>query len=100
MKKELLFSAILCVLFAACNETDAPEQKNDLISHGHGILYGTLATDEPYTVSLFNLGSSSDFENPTVCDEGGVNYCQSEFGSQWTCITEEGNEECFEKCSS
>ena len=100
MKKELLVSAILCVLCAACNDTQTPQKANKLTaSQEQSILYGTPATDQPYTVSLFN----ADVNDPLyrkACDPELVNECKNAYGSNWTCVENGDGPFCAELCTA
>ena len=98
MRKQVLISAILCALFAACNDAESPQKaEKQTTVQGQGILYGTLATDEPYTVSLFNADKNAPVYRKN-CDAAGVAACKDAFGSDWTCVINADGEGCAQTC--
>ena len=96
MKKYIFSFSILCVICASCGENDDLDLKqSSLGTVSQGIINGTIDTDEPYTVALFNEGTSLK-----ICDKKAVDKCKKEHGDNFTCYEEYERETCYETCSS
>ncbi len=102
MKRNLFVLMILSTVLASCQENeDFSELKllnQDVVQQKQPILYGTLATDEPYTVSLFSTGED-DFEY-VECNASNISICKDEFGTNFTCLEDGTDAYCVEYCST
>ena len=96
MKKTILSISILCIICTSCNENgNSTFKQQDLGTVSQSIINGTIATDEPYTVALFNEGSSLK-----PCSSKALRECKKNHGDSFTCYDIYDEETCYETCNS
>ena len=100
MRNKLYLLIMIGVLLSSCHENEDTLVPSELSSHTQAIVNGTPATDEPYTVALFNMYSKDNSNilcNPEM-DAEGIKLCQ-EYGPDYTCGFYADQLSCFQTCS-